>query len=243
MAKVSHDLRNILASAQLFADRMETSEDPAVRRLAPKLVRSISRAVTLCETTLAFGKAEEPPPMLNRVPLAEIVDDVLENERLAAGDADVALVARRAARASRCAPIPTSCTACSRTSSATPGRRSRRPARGGEVRVEAAETETAWTISVADTGPACRRRRRSTSSRPSPGGARKGGTGLGLAIAAELVRGHGGRLTLSRTGPTGTAFVIALPKGDGRCSARRRSDNAPLHRRGSPRISGPGPRW
>ncbi len=98
VAKVSHDLRNILASAQLFADRMDSSEDPSVRRLAPKLVRSISRAVALCETTLAFGKAEEPPPMLNRVLLSEIVNDVLDNERLAAGQSDVDLVGRDSER-------------------------------------------------------------------------------------------------------------------------------------------------
>lgn len=60
VAKVSHDLRNILTSAQLFTDRIEMSEDPLVRRLAPKLVNSITRAVSLCEGTLAFGKAEEP---------------------------------------------------------------------------------------------------------------------------------------------------------------------------------------
>jgi signal transduction histidine kinase len=68
VAKISHDLRNILASAQLFADRMEGSADPVVARAAPKLVNSISRAINLCETTLAFGKAEEPPPRLS--PLA-----------------------------------------------------------------------------------------------------------------------------------------------------------------------------
>ena len=64
VAKISHDLRNILTTAQLFADRMEGSDDPAVQRAAPKLVNSIGRAVNLCETTLAFGKAEEPPPTL-----------------------------------------------------------------------------------------------------------------------------------------------------------------------------------
>ncbi|NHX28330.1 sensor histidine kinase, partial [Escherichia coli] len=31
VAKISHDLRNILTTAQLFADRMEGSEDPAVK--------------------------------------------------------------------------------------------------------------------------------------------------------------------------------------------------------------------
>lgn len=73
VAKISHDLRNILTVAQLFSDRLEVSEDPAVKRYAPKLVGSISRAVNLCESTLAFGKAEEPPPALDRVLLASIV--------------------------------------------------------------------------------------------------------------------------------------------------------------------------
>ncbi len=37
VSKISHDLRNILTSAQLFTDRIEMSEDPLVARLAPKL--------------------------------------------------------------------------------------------------------------------------------------------------------------------------------------------------------------
>ena len=62
---------------------------------------------------------------------------------------------------------------------------------------------------------ACRTRRTNICSPPFQGGARKGGSGLGLAISAELVRGHGGTLTLERTGPGGTAFDIRLPRGDG----------------------------
>ena len=91
VAKISHDLRNILTTATLLADRMERSEDPTVKRTAPKLVNSLSRAVNLCETTLAFGKAEEAPPTLTRVPLAMLVDDVLESEKLS-GDGSVTLV-------------------------------------------------------------------------------------------------------------------------------------------------------
>ena len=55
VSKISHDLRNILTSAQLFTDRIEMSEDPTVKRMAPKLVGSITRSVHLCESTLAFG--------------------------------------------------------------------------------------------------------------------------------------------------------------------------------------------
>ena len=67
VSKVSHDLRNILTSAQLFTDRIEMSEDPTVKRMAPKLVSSITRAVHLCESTLAFGRAEEPSPTLTNL--------------------------------------------------------------------------------------------------------------------------------------------------------------------------------
>ena len=90
VAKISHDLRNILTTAQLFADRIEGSADPAVARTAPKLVGSISRAVSLCESTLAFGKAEEHPPQLTRLSLRMLADDVADGEGLGAGAAPVA---------------------------------------------------------------------------------------------------------------------------------------------------------
>ena len=91
VSKVSHDLRNIMTTAQLFTDRIEMSEDPAVARLAPKLVNSISRAVHLCESTLAFGKAEEPGPRLTVMRLADLVVEVLESERLGVGQHPVTL--------------------------------------------------------------------------------------------------------------------------------------------------------
>ena len=83
VAKISHDLRNILSSAQLFTDRIEASEDPTVARLAPKLVRSISRAIHLCETTLAYGRAEESAPQLEWLKLSRLFEDVVEAEQLA----------------------------------------------------------------------------------------------------------------------------------------------------------------
>jgi signal transduction histidine kinase len=211
VAKVSHDLRNILTSAQLFADRMETSADPGVKRLAPKLVGSISRAVNLCEATLAFGKAEEPPPQLARVQLARIVAEVIESERLAAGEADISfaedvpggLTIR--ADQEQIYRILTNLVRNARQAIAASGR-------PGEIRVQGSETDTEWTIAVEDTGPGLPPKAREHLFRPFQGGTRKEGTGLGLAIAAELVRGHGGRLELLYTGPEGTGFAVRLPK-------------------------------
>ena len=85
VAKISHDLRNMLTTAQLLVDSLETSPDPRVRRIAPKLVSSIARAVALCDRTLAYGKAEEPPPDIERFGLARLVNEVLEAERQTLG--------------------------------------------------------------------------------------------------------------------------------------------------------------
>jgi signal transduction histidine kinase len=40
---------------------------------------------------------------------------------------------------------------------------------------------------------------------------RTGGAGLGLAIARDLVRAHGGEISMTETGPEGTTFRFTLP--------------------------------
>lgn len=211
VAKVSHDLRNILTSAQLFADRIESSEDPVVARMAPKLMSSIGRAVSLCESTLAFGKAEEPPPTLDRVLLAPVVQDVIESERLASVDGLVTLdedippglvvradpeqlyrVVSNLVRNARQAIV--------------------RASKPGVVGVSAGEDEGSWWIRITDTGPGLPAKAQEHLFKPFQGGVSKGGSGLGLAIANELVRGHGGALELENTGAEGTTFLLTLPK-------------------------------
>ncbi len=214
VAKISHDLRNILTSAQLFTDRIEMSEDPLVRRLAPKLVNSITRAVSLCEGTLAFGRAEEPAPTFAHVAFCELVEDIVESELLAPGEVAVDLinavpkgmvlrgdseqlfrVVMNLVRNARQAIVATG--------------------KPGSVTIAARDEEDAWWITVSDTGPGLPKRAQENLFTPFQGSVRKGGSGLGLAIAAELTKGHGGWVRLSQTGPDGSCFEIQLPKGDG----------------------------
>ena len=213
VAKVSHDLRNILTSAQLFTDRIEASEDPTVARMAPKLVNSIKRAVHLCESTLAYGKAEEPLPTLNRFALADIIHEVFDAERLSVGDHDVSL--------SEDVPIAMTVRADAEQLFRVVGNlvRNARQAiitsgQPGEINVSGREDDENWWIRVSDTGPGLPAKAQEFLFTPFHGVASKGGTGLGLSIAAELVRGHGGELQLETTGPEGTVFCIRLPKGD-----------------------------
>ena len=214
VSKISHDLRNILTSAQLFTDRIEMSEDPTVKRMAPKLVGSITRAVHLCESTLAFGKAEEPSPTLTMLTLQDLVADVIDSEILAIGgyeldlssDVTVTMMVRadpeqlyrviaNLARNARQAIMATS--------------------KPGEIVISAHDDRDAWCIDVRDTGPGLPAKAQEFLFTPFQGGARKGGSGLGLAISAELIRGHGGRLELIHTDVEGTCFRVFLPKGDG----------------------------
>ncbi len=213
VSKISHDLRNILTSAQLFTDRIEMSEDPTVARLAPKLVNSITRAVHLCESTLAFGKAEEPSPTLAMAQLTPIVADVIDSERLAVGDSDIhfsvyipPMLTVRADAEQLYRVISNLVRNARQAIMAT-----NKP---GDIIVAASETAEFWLIEVTDTGPGLPPKAQEHLFTPFQGVVRKGGSGLGMAISEELVRGHGGSLGMVSTGDKGTVFCIKLPKGD-----------------------------
>ena len=214
VARISHDLRNILTSSVLFTDRIELSDDPLVRRLAPKLVNSITRAVSLCESTLAFGRADEPAPTLTQFALANLVADVIDSEKMVVENTCVSMVSDiqpdlnirgdpeqlfrvilNLVRNARQAILSTN--------------------KPSLITVSARDDDENWWITITDTGPGLPARAREHLFTPFHGGARKGGSGLGLAISADLVRGHGGTLTLKDTGEDGTTFEICLPKDDG----------------------------
>ncbi|GLK63595.1 sensor histidine kinase [Paracoccus kondratievae] len=215
VARISHDLRNILTTAQIFADRLETSADPAVRRAAPKLVNSISRAVNLCETTLAFGKAEEPAPSLSRFNLLALATEVTEGESMSSDRQDGAepiefltdippSLTVRADRDQLFRVLSNLVRNARQAIEAT-----RQP---GTIEIGAGEDESEWWIRIGDTGPGLPKKARDFLFQPFSGGSRKGGTGLGLAIAADLVRNHGGRLELLRSDEDGTQFILHLPR-------------------------------
>ena len=197
----------------MFTDRIESSEDPLVRRLAPKLEGSIRRAVSLCENTLSFGRAEEPAPMLNRFALANLVGDVIEAERLADQDhplsyaEDIPAGLMINADAEQMFRVISNLVRNARQAIVASGQ-------SGEIAVSAEETDAHWLIRVSDTGPGLPEKAKTHLFQAFQGNARKGGAGLGLAIAQELVNGHGGSLMLEKSDGEGTMFLITLPFGD-----------------------------
>jgi signal transduction histidine kinase len=166
--------------------------------------------VALCESTLTFGKAEEAAPQLRPIDVSVLVDQVAEDDGITV-DTPVTLRNQIATRLHLLADgeqlyrILSNLIRNSRQAIEATGK-------SGVITVTAGETPTEHWILLQDTGPGLPDRARAHLFEAFQGGARKGGTGLGLAIAAELVRGHGGRLELLRSSDAGTEFIIHLPK-------------------------------
>ena len=210
VAKIQHDLRNILSSAQLASDRLSSSADPAVKRLAPRLVSAIDHAVALATNTLRYGRADEHAPERRRIALKGIVDDAGEAalaERAGENpvhlrdevppdlqvDADPEQLFRIVLNLMRNAE------------QAVNG------AAAAEIRVSASRNGKRVLIHVSDNGPGIPEKVRDRLFQPFAGSARSGGSGLGLVISRELARAHGGEISLIDTGPQGTTFRLEIP--------------------------------
>jgi signal transduction histidine kinase len=168
--------------------------------------------VNLCESTLAFGRAEEAAPMKTSFTIRLLLEDVADSERLAVDDAPIGIhVAAEPPGLMITADQEQIFRVLSNlVRNARQGLESQR--KPGRIDISAAEQDDAWTITVADTGPGLPEKALKKLFRPFEGGVRSGGAGLGLAISSELVKGHGGKLELLRSDENGSVFQVTLPK-------------------------------
>ena len=212
VSKINHDLRNLLSSAQLFSDRLARLPDPQVQRFAPKLMRALERAIAFCQSTLSYGRAQEPPPDRRPVALMELVEDVRDTlglapesrigwitsvERGLTVDADRDQLLRVLINLARNAM------------QALEGRAPNDPVQD-QIRITGRREGAVAVIEVADTGPGFSDQARAHLFEAFQGSTRSGGAGLGLVIADELVRAHGGEITLV-DGTIGATFRLKIP--------------------------------
>ncbi len=212
VSKISHDLRNLLASAQLFSDRLSSLPDPKVQRFAPKLMRALERAIAFCQSTLSYGAAQEAPPDRKTIALEALIEEVHEAlglgldvpirwivavERGMTVEADLDQLFRILVNLTRNAV------------QALEGRTARDPARD-QIRITGRREGAVAVIEVSDTGPGISDKARAHLFEAFQASTRAGGSGLGLAIAAELARAHGGDIRLV-DGTIGATFRVAIP--------------------------------
>ncbi|MBV8447459.1 MAG: HAMP domain-containing histidine kinase [Hyphomicrobiales bacterium] len=214
IAKISHDLRNVLSGAQLFSERIAELKNPSVQRLAPRLVDALRRAIDLCEGTLAYGADQKAALKPSRFQLARLVAEcwelalpvsrtasVLLNEvppefEIRADRDQIARVFLNLMRNSLQAIAP------------PPGQEAE-----GEARLTvSAERETNRAlICIQDNGPGVSAAARQRLFEPFSVSSSRRGSGLGLAIAADILRAHDGEIRLVES-VAGARFAITLPQ-------------------------------
>jgi signal transduction histidine kinase len=210
VARIGHDLRNMLSTAQLVADRLKNSEDPEVKRLLPRLEKTIDRAAGLAAGTLKYGRADEKAPELARVDVAAIAEeaagDVLSGADGITYRIDVEPKLACIADPEHLHRILTNLLRNAAQSMSEPSREEK------IVTIRALRIEGRCEIDVIDKGQGVRENLRGRLFQPFVSAAPEaGGTGLGLAISRELARAMGGELELTRTGAEGSTFRITLP--------------------------------
>ena len=211
VSKINHELRNMLTTAQLLADRLEGVADPAAQRVLPRLVGTLGRAIEFCQATLAYGRAAERLPERRLVPLKPIVEELADLVGLAPGTS-IAFEARVPEDLAVDAdPEQLSRVLVNLVRNAVQAL-SQAGAAGAAPKIEVVAERDARgvTILVCDNGPGVPERVRPHLFSAFRGAARAGGAGLGLAIAAEIARLHGGSLVLDEV-EVGTRFRLALP--------------------------------
>jgi signal transduction histidine kinase len=209
VSKINHELRNMLTTAQLLGDRLGEIDDPTVRRVAPRLIRTLDRAIEFCGATLAFGRAVERPPRPRPVHLKALVEEVAELTRLSPDITiqldievpDTFVVVADPEQLARVLSnlLRNAVQAFSTGSTADP-----------RVGIAAWREKERVMIRVKDNGPGIPTQLRARIFGAFESSERPDGTGLGLNIADELIRLHGGTLVLE-PGTPGASFLICLP--------------------------------
>jgi signal transduction histidine kinase len=214
VAKINHDMRNMLASAQILSDRLANITDPLAQRLAPKLVATLDRAIRFCQATLTYGRAADEPPRPRTLTLYNIVAEASET---------VLPIAHGAVEIRNEVPADFEVTADAeqmfrilmnlmRNGVEALERAGPAPGRLPVVRVRAWRESAFTVIEVADTGPGVPLAIRPKIFTAFQNSSRPGGSGLGLAIVADLIRAHGGAIELQSDADDGGAtFKIVMP--------------------------------
>ena len=214
VAKINHDLRNVLTSAQLISDRLAMDKEERVAHMGQRLVRAVDRGIKLCADVLNFSQSREDPPDFETLRvsllLGEVAADVLGSfgsgarsihfrnkvptESVIWADADHTYrvfhnIFRNAAQAMASLPDDNAPRVLT-VSNEVDGNR--------------------FMIDIADTGPGLPAKVQENLFKAFVSASGHGSTGLGLTISRELAVAQGGDLSLKETGETGTIFTVSF---------------------------------
>ncbi len=204
VTKISHDLKNILATAMLESDRLDKSEDPEVRRITSGLVKAIDRAIHLSTKTLRFAKEGPPQVELKPVNLIPLLHEIKEAMAPAMQSCELAVHASDEIEITADADLLRRALENLIRNAAEAG------ASKVTVNIEM-EPPHSLCITIHDNGPGLPDKAKENLFVPFAGSARSEGSGLGLPISREAIRAQGGDIFLKESTDSGTAFAVRVP--------------------------------
>jgi signal transduction histidine kinase len=210
LAGIAHEVRNPLGGLELYAGLLREALGDQPERLdeVRRIEREVGHLKTVVSDFLEF--ARPAPPRLEAVELAPLCQEIAELARAgSAMQVDVAVAPGVSARADR-PQVRRVLLNLARNAVAAGRRRVQLTARreGGRIRVE-----------VRDDGPGVPPELRDQIFTPFFT-TREKGTGLGLAFVREIVRDHGGEVSVRDADGGGSVFSFDLPGGDSPVVAR-----------------------
>ena len=228
--KISHDLRNALATSMLMTEQLAKSQDDEVRAVVPRLLSSMERAVYISEQTLSFARETPPPRDLVKFTLVELIEEIRDQILLQKSDplldgateSETKLSLPCTAQVDIDLPDDVMLEADYDMLFRAFSNLMRNPLEAGadtvwvsvqkaHDHIKARQDGHFIEVLISDNGPGLAEKAIKNLFIPFAASGRQGGTGLGLAIARELIAVHNGDLRLAATGPDGAIFCVKLP--------------------------------
>ncbi|MBT5185447.1 MAG: HAMP domain-containing histidine kinase [Kordiimonadaceae bacterium] len=205
ISNINHDLRNMLASVQLVTDHLATIDNPIVQQLAPRFVKSLDRAIRLCENTLQYGGGDIEKPKIDTCDLRSLIDDVSTSLGLL-DNSNIKLINKITPgfeiNVDNDQIFRVFMNICRNAVQAIIDK--------GHITVRNTLEDNMVLIDITDTGPGIPDKIKQNLFEPFKSGS-NGGAGLGLAISKEIIIAHGGTLELIESNDKGSTFRITLP--------------------------------
>lgn len=212
VAKISHDLRNLLTTSLLITERMQASDDERIAKAAPRLSESIERAATLTHTIVQHAREGLPPLSVEPVVLKPFFGGVIDRVRQRWGPEGkvVSLIEDYQIKTASLDPLQIERVLHNLLDNAF-------EAGAGKVDLRATTTEQSLSIIVSDDGAGIPDAAVAHLFDAFKGSTKRGGTGLGLHNSAEIIYAHRGSIELTATGQDAegpTTFRIELPQSE-----------------------------
>ena len=204
VTKINHDLKGLLSTALLAGEQINKSVDPKTRKKIRLFVTIVERTIKLCEQLLSYVREEKKPTFITRVDLNILLKSLSADLRISAkGETKI----RTQLQDTR--PIQGNADNLYRAFRNIG--QNAIEAKAQELTIRSKGDGKHVHVSFIDNGQGLSIEASKSLFKAFAHSSKAGGSGLGLSISQDLIKQHGGSLTLAKSGVKGTTFHCVFP--------------------------------